>query len=166
MPPARPKYNGLPLKVNGGPAATVDCCCGCIGCVCVHSLPDTIYMNVTWCSVPSSIALDIYYYYTSPLGDFCEKRYSGTGSFGAGGPAFFRVSVISNCDEDGNSYFYLRYCFDGCTTGECSADPNDVATWTLMSNSTCDPLYGEGASAAPPGACGMCMEGYTLTVSE
>lgn len=109
----------------------------------------------------------MYFEQYSQNNEICEKRYSGSGTFGASGTAFFRVSVLSQCHEDPEipEEFYIRYCFDGCTTGECSVPITDISTWTLMDETVCSPLYGEHYAAAPPSACGACMEGYSLSVS-
>jgi hypothetical protein len=167
--PARIKYNGAPLKVNGVPAGDISCCCDslCLLCTLISALPDTIYITVNWCGT-STITLTKYYDYTSP-GEFasCEKRWYGTGTFGGGGgsPAIFRVRVWGDCSDNSHG---ASYCFDGCTGGtqcDVNSDPNFWIEWADL---TLDPLYGTWAGGAPPGMCGdgSCMTGYSLELSE
>lgn len=147
-------YNGLPLFRNGGWAANANCCCNL--CTCVPDLPDILYLSVAWCGDTSVIQLDLYL--TDVEGDNCEKRYSGSGDFGAGGPAFFRVSVLESA-----GVLQIRYCFDGCTTGEC--DPSvvsNVALWTSFANISCNPLYGD--YYADYANCGICMGDPAFTL--
>jgi len=154
-------HNGSLLIRNGGIAMASNCCCGC-RCDCVRDAPDTLYLTVDWCDT-STITLTKYYESYAVDDSSCEKRYSGSGVFGQGpGVGFFRVRILADC----NGLIDIRYCFDGCTTGDCSGIDNDPSQWTEFTQVDCDPVYGVKSSAAPPGACGSCMTGYTLTLSE
>jgi len=163
MPLYRSPLGGVLSSPLGGLAN--ECCCFCQACYCVDALPNTIYMTVTWCGVTSSIAMTKYFEDRTRVGNYlCENRYQGSGAFAGQNTAFFKVSVVASCDELGASTFTMKFCFDGCTTGTCAVG-EDIALWTPMSGATCEPLYGQHVAGAPPGACGVCVEGYTLEVS-
>lgn len=153
-------YNGVMLIKPAGIAMDQSCCCG--GCYCIRSLPDKLYLTIDFCGV-NTIELDLYDTVISPDGNSCLKLYSGSGIFGAGpGTGFFRVAAGADSDP---ASFFLKYCFDGCTTGECF-DPTNIPTWPDFNNISCEPLYGEDDSVAPPSACGSCVDPWTLTITQ
>jgi hypothetical protein len=153
--------NGVLLIKPAGVAMDPACCCGA-KCYCIQRLPDTLYLTVDFCGV-NVIELTLYDEFVSSNENSCIKYYSGSGTFGAGpGIGFFRVAIGADSDP---ASFFLKYCFDGCTTGECT-DPTNIASWASFNSIDCEPLYGDWTSGAPPGACGSCTDPWTLVITE
>ena len=153
-------YNGVMLIKPAGIAMDPSCCCG--GCYCIRNLPDKLYLTVDFCDV-TTIELDLYDTVISSDGNSCIKFYSGSGLFGQGpGIGFFRVAVGADTDP---ASFFLKYCSDGCTTGECF-NPTDLTTWTDFNNAACEPVFGDFNAVAPPSACGSCTDPWSLTLTQ
>lgn len=169
------KWNGIPFKLGGIPIKTDDpnCCCG--GCNC-DFLPDTLYVDVTFCTSNTVSLAEI----TNPSDWLLNcggggnpnvlRAWRGSGEFGVGNnEAFWEVACIGN-GQDGGLLMYQR--FNACipfdeTIAEICPAFGGFGYWLLADEYFCsadNPIIYE-TLGVPLSTCNPdCYEGWTYII--